>query len=439
MITESVLHHSLMSEARDHRPARSCLPRDIPRLPGIGDHLATARSLLLHRIDEAREAVEAVLAETPGSFPALPPVPREGEPVVGHAHFLIRTYLDPFMSAVFNGERSVRLPVSGKRLKKVTRRLHDAVEEFDVAHRPVADLAGRLAGEYPGLRATTYERTSAALLVLGAWDASHRSPRAVWAQSLLRSVERDGHIRLGLFVCPPVDFTRINGDRPELYLRDHMHGSVLSRLAGRLRDLFRGLEDARVEVDLRVIVGDTDEDDYLWYGVDAPPHLDRVALDARREALVGAVAAYLTEEVPGARGSHPRVFRGSSLTVQRLSALAPSTECRDVYASVLAAPFDHFEQRDIEAEKAIMRGLWEPGSYYQGLTEPDDTTLTGIVVRKFATYAMQGRLLREMEPDMVLVQTERPPLLRARMLNAGWDETGRRPLPTVDFFEAGEG
>ncbi|MFF9812350.1 hypothetical protein [Streptomyces sp. NPDC014006] len=402
---------------------------------GFGDALAESRSLLRRRVEEAHEVIHAVLAGVPGAFPEVAPAPDDRRALQDHANAVLRTYLDPFMAMVFNGEESVRLAVGGKRLKKVARRLHDALEECAAAYEPVAGLAEALADASPGYRTATYERVSAALIVLAAWDASHEGPARELTESLLRSVERDGRIRLGLFVCPPVDFTRINGDQPELYLRHHMHGSVLSRLAGRLRELFRGLEGAEVDVELRTLIGDTDEDDYLWYGVPAPSHLDRLALDARREALIAAVTHYLTEEVPGARGGQPRVFRGAALAVERLSAKAPSAQCRNVYASVLADPFAYFDRQDIEAEMAIMRGLWAPGSYYEGLPEPDDDVLAGIVVRKFATYAMQGRLLRELEPDLVLVQTERPPLLRARMLNAGWDGTGRSSLPTVDFFE----
>ncbi|MEU2957153.1 hypothetical protein [Streptomyces xanthochromogenes] len=442
MITETASYCAAISEERTRRAKTSPVPPAstpvVPRLPGIGDALAAARTSLIQRIEEACETIRPVLAERPSDFPALPPTPDDSTALGEHADFLLDRYLDPFMRLVFNGEASVRLAVSGKRLKKVSRRLHDAVEEFDHACAPLADLAGTLSSEHPGFAPTTYERTAAALLVLAAWDASPAAPTATRTRSLLRSIERDGHVRLALFVCPPVDFTKINSVQPELYVRDHMHGSVLSRLTARLRELFRGLEDARVDVDLWTIIGDTDEDDYLWYGVDAPAHLDRLALDERREALVGAVARYLTEEIPRAGGNSPRVFDGRNLTVQRLSGLAPSTACRQVYASVLEAPLHRFEPQDIEAEKKIMRGLWKPNSYYQGLPEPDDTTLTSIVVRKFATYAMQGRLLRECEPDLVLIQTERPSLLRARMLSAGWDETGQDPLPTVDFFEPEE-
>ncbi|AXE22217.1 hypothetical protein C0216_01060 [Streptomyces globosus] len=443
VIAESFLYHSILGNLQGpHGGSSLTAPRPpalVARIPGVGDAWANARSLLRRRVDEAHDVVDAVLAEAPAVFPDVPPAPADRRSLEEHARTLLRTYLDPFMALVFNGEQSVRFAVSGKRLKKVARRLHDALEECAAAFEPAERLAGALAEEYPHFLPDTYDGVSAALLVLAAWDASHRHPTRELTESLLRSVERDGRIRLGLFVCPPVDFTRLHGERPELYVRDHMHGSVLSRLAGRLRELFRGLEGAQVEVELRAIVGDTDEDDYLWYGVPAPAHLDRVALDARREALVTTVANYLTEEVSAPRGGQPRIFRGTALTVQRLSAMAPSAESRNVYAAVLANPLAYFDRRDVEAEKGIMRGLWEPGSYYEGLSQPDDATLADIVVRKFATYAMQGRMLHELDPDMVLVQTERPPLLRARMLNAGWDQTGRSPLPTVEFFEPEDG
>ncbi|WP_030022445.1 hypothetical protein [Streptomyces monomycini] len=449
MITETAFCDSLVGEQRssEEQTSRPRTPpgpprpgRDVPRIQGIGDALAAARTQLDLRVDEAREAINAVLPTAPGSPAALPPVPVEPRLVLEHAHFLLSTYLDSFLAAVFNGDQSVRLPVSGKRLKKVSRRLRDAIEEFVARREPVATLAEVLADGHPGLCPATYERTAAAMLVLAAWDASHMSPTAERTESLLRSVDREGRVRLALFVCPPVDFTQINGERPELYLLDHMHGSVLSRLAGRLRELFRGLECAGVEVELLALIGDTDEDDYLWSGIPVPARLDRLALDARREALIDAVADYLTEEIPGPRGStHPRVFSGKSLTVQRLSAMAPSTGCQEVYACVLEAPFAYFDQRDLDAEAAIMRGLWGPGSYYDGLPEPDAEALAGIIVRKFATYAMQGRLLREIDPDLVLIQTERPPLLRARMLNVGWDKSGCSPLPTADLFAPEEG
>lgn len=215
-----------------------------------------------------------------------------------------------------------------------------------------------------------------------------------------------------------------------------MHGSVLSRLAGRLRGLFRALESAGVAFELRVLIGDTDEDDYLWHTIPAPARLDRAALEARRERLADAVEEYLTAAAPGAPDARPRVVRRGDVVVQRLSAMTPSPQCRQVYASVLAAPLEHFRQRDIQAESAVMRGLWRRRGYYEGLQEPGARCLADIVVRKFATYAMQGRLLRDIEPDLVLVQCERPPLLRSRMLNAGWNVTGCSPLPTVEFFEA---
>ncbi|WP_414169052.1 hypothetical protein ACMATS_24465 [Streptoverticillium reticulum] len=417
---------------------------------GLGDDMASARVLLTQRIAEARDVIDVVLANPPAvpcALPELAPpaasVVRE-ESLAEYAEFLLRTRLDPFKSAVFNGADSVRLAVSGKRLKKVSRRLHEALEEFTARSEPVAGLAADLAADYPGHTDVTYAQAAAALLVLGEWDRTHRAPTPAMKRNVLGSIARDGKLRLALFVCPPVDFSRLSGDKPELYIRDHMHGSVLSRLTDRLHTLFRGLEGARVGVELRTFVGDTDEDDYLWHGVTPPAHLDRQALDARREQLVGAVARYLSEEIPGSEGHHPRVLRAEAVRVERLSAVVPSAAAEGIRAAVSETPLDFFDAQDIEAEMALMRSLWQPGSYYDGLAEPDDETLRRIVVHKFAAYAMQGAVLRDAEPDLVLVQTERPPLLRTRMLAAGWHTTAESAectessLPTVDFFEPTE-
>ena len=66
-----------------------------------------------------------------------------------------------------------------------------------------------------------------------------------------------------------------------------------------------------------------------------------------------------------------------------------------------------------------MLELWGAGDYYDGLPQPDAAGLEQIVVRKFAAYAMQGVFLNASEPNTILVQTERPALLRTRMLNIG--------------------
>lgn len=189
--------HGRAAPAAGHLPlaAPSSPGSQVPRIPDIGEGLRSARTLLAQRVVEACEVIGTVRAGLPmeaaGLFAGLPPLaPSEGVPP-DDAHALLRAYLDRCLSVVFKGERSIRLAVSGKRLKRVSGRLHAAAEEFAARVKPVGELAGKLALEHPGHRAASYERAAAALLVLAAWDASHRAPPAERTSSLLRSVARD--------------------------------------------------------------------------------------------------------------------------------------------------------------------------------------------------------------------------------------------------------
>ena len=81
-----------------------------------------------------------------------------------------------------------------------------------------------------------------------------------------------------------------------------------------------------------------------------------------------------------------------------------------------------------------MKELWQPGSYYDGLPQPDDVGFLRIIVEKFATYAMQGVFLCDHDPRLILIQAERPPLLRTRMLNAGRRHLWLPELPMVQLY-----
>jgi hypothetical protein len=409
----------------------------------IGDVIAARRAALAQRLVEARGVVASVLASLPASV-ALPEPGKSWAQQPAHhttplqeAELLRRDYLDYFKAAVFNGPDSVRLAVGGGPLKRMSRRLCEAAEQLADAIRPVDALAAAVGARHSGFVPEVCRQAAAALIVLGQWD---RTPAAGLAgthgaqmtSNLLNGLARTGSVRLALFVCPPVNFRMLRSPTPVNYLGAEMAGSVLSRQIDRLRDLFRGLEGAEVDYEVLVLVGDTDEDQYLWPSMGRPPGLDENVLDEARDALCVAVAAYLLESA-GAGRPEPRVARGGAVRVQRLSAMVPSPQAKAVYEAIAAIPERHFGCEDFAAETDIMHRLWAPNSYYEGLPRPGDEVMEEIVARKFAAYAMQGVQLHEQDPDLVLIQTERPPLLRSKMLNAGRSALGQALLPIVSF------
>ena len=128
----------------------------------------------------------------------------------------------------------------------------------------------------------------------------------------------------------------------------------------------------------------------------------------------------------------PRI--ASSARVVRLSQLNGSTEAERVRAEVAAAPLRYLGPEDLAAETSIMWDLWRSRGYYDGLPPPTRALMHRIVVDKFAAYAAQGVLLRELDANLVVIQTERPSLLRRRMLDIGWRHGGHPPLAAVQFF-----
>ncbi|KJE21094.1 hypothetical protein FF36_04599 [Frankia torreyi] len=338
-----------------------------------------------------------------------------------------------------------------KRLDKAYKRLREAVDGFLPHFHQVRERAARLADHYPGLTTEEYRRAAVSLAILGEWHAGDAAPApraadeaidhpAGVAAAVLASIARDGFLRLAFFVCPPTDYRRLGTAEPERYLLTHLNGSVLSRQVRRLRDLFRGLEAADIPTRVWAVVADTDEDDYLWRFLPQPRPLDEDALTERRRLLLAGAHRYLTEQraAPKDGRPQPRVLPENMLHVTNLSAASWSPLSAAVHQRVLREPDRYFDAEDWRAEIETMRRLWRPGSYYEALPEPDETVMREILRHKFAAYAQQGVLLAEQQPWLVLIQTERPPELRTKMLNIGWAEQTDGSLPAVNFFGPGE-
>lgn len=347
--------------------------------------------------------------------------------------------LDRYKQVAFAGAMRERLPISGKRLNKLSRRLHEANENETAIRRRVDCAAARLRRALPGYPAAAYRHAGLVLMVLREWDMSGcpeaaQLRRGGLAAAVMESVARDAPIRLALFVCPPANFEALRSDDPASYIGDNLHASVLSRQVPRLRPLFRDLEAIGVTVELLAIVGDTDEDDYIWPVLGRPEKLDPAALDAASVRLAASVASYLTAPTLRQNRWEPKVATTDVVRVLRLSALPEDPAAEAVRRRLADDPWIAFDRSDLAAEARIMSKLFEFGSYYQGLAVPIRWQLEQMIRLKFASYAAQGLALRKLDPALVLLQTERPSRLRNRMINAGLVASGMPPIPAIDLY-----
>jgi hypothetical protein len=338
---------------------------------------------------------------------------------------------------VFNGTESVDIGVSGGRLNKVSKRLCVALETQTFLQSLAAEWQRAAEEVAPGYSLATYSQAARAAIVLKQWNGVNNSETEVANPALLiasavRSLAETGKLSLTFFICPPVDFSALLGQRPEEYFGTDMRGSLLSRQIGRLNKLAAALAAAEVPANINAVIGDTDEDAYIWPVLGKPAALDEMRLDERRLALRDAAQIYCERGLSPAASSRLTSSDFKSLiTVTGLSRFAASLRADAVFEDVIGGAEQFFSVDEVAAEKNRMRELWKEGDYYTGLRNPSEVELEKIVVRKFAAYAQQGVLLYERDPNSILIQTERPAQLRTKMLNVGRNLLGLSTLPAV--------
>lgn len=260
--------------------------------------------------------------------------------------------------------------------------------------------------------------------ILEVLDKYNRLPDSVISTEgqarLQRSLEQEGLVEFGIFTCPPINARLLLSNSPEEYIltdpaRNNLEKSGSIQLVNKL---FRGLSTIGINARLRVIIGDTDEEDY-YFPVIPPPLSLRESLCGERKALY---AVNLTSKLQ-------QIFPWA-MAVDRYSEIDALFDEELPSASLI----DSQTQKDLATELEQMRQLFNPRCYYEGLPTPTNEKLRQVVELKFQTYGRQGIRLAEFFPNMVLIQNEFPLALRTRMLNLLTAQLGRERLPAFYPF-----
>ena len=243
-------------------------------------------------------------------------------------------------------------------------------------------------------------------------------------QMFLDSLLHTGKISFLLFVCPTVDFSLLTSETPEDYVQTTLKNSFLLKQTNSLANLIeKFLAPTGVKISLLAMIGDSDEDDYMWPTLGTSLHtstLDVDRLTKRRMLFLSTVEKHLSEKLPTAK-----------ITVQSVASLSRTQKMEYVFKKVSTKPDQFFDPADISREKERMRELWGPQEYYADLPKPNDEHLSSIVADKFAAYATHGLLAYKQNPCSVLIQTEFPSLLRTKMMNTGRKALSLPLIPAI--------
>ncbi len=220
-------------------------------------------------------------------------------------------------------------------------------------------------------------------------------------QRFAQALRKRGSISFLQFTCPKIDTRLLASPRPEEYLLTDPSGNNFESTASRLMPLVRQLKAADIPSDITIVIGDTDETDYLFPVIEERS-LEEGLSEIRKTNYKNNLYKRIAKAFPELGFE---LYRWSE--IQAIDA-----------EGVASLPDLAFDEGDIEDEIVRMTEIFGKGNYYDGIRLPSLEDLRQIVLLKFRSYAEQGRVLTRFFPEAVLLQNEFPLLLRTKMLNA---------------------
>lgn len=363
------------------------------------------------------EEVEHLQKQIRGILKVIASIKYEPFPEIYEAELVLKQ-LKSMRAALIDDHNIIKTDKKSeyKQLKKRCRQLGDSIDTLKEFNAVIKNKANALQNHFPHYLDSTYIHTAKVLIAFKDWEKNKEvsSPeKENQEEFFLKSLEENKKINFLIFVCPPTDFKLLHSSTPEDYIQVSIEKSFRSKHLAHLCDLFTSLKYTELDMSLLALIGDNDEEDYIWPTL-GKPKLDEEKLQSRRQQLKESVTAYFCKKLP-------------DIPVKVLSlALDCHDQHRKVHKEVRGNIPKFFDQKDKEEEKKRMSSLFT--TYYSGLPSPKVEQLEAIIEDKFATYAMHGVIAQSYDSQLVLIQTEFPPLLRTKMLNAG---RSHNPLPVV--------
>jgi hypothetical protein len=210
----------------------------------------------------------------------------------------------------------------------------------------------------------------------------------------LDNSSKNGKVSFVQFYCPKIDSKKLlnsSGNSDGDYVSLDVGGNNFETTAGKLRSITQKIKILGYAVDLTLISGNTDEEDYIFAPLSIELNKERLReLQIKQAKLIETQAKKMIPEL-------------DKIDVRLWSDLEGDVQVKANYSS-----------EDFKDELVRMRAILE--GYYGGQIRPLREELEEIVQKKFYLYAKQGRIIDEKFGESILLQSEFPKRLRNKML-----------------------
>jgi len=345
---------------------------------------------------------------------------------------------------VFNTEQDLSTaPI--KSINKAKSRLLNTVDSLDNLNNVINSIIDKFKKNNAGYSNNIYQICAIIYISLIGINVISQNDEAI-IKRLLQSISSTGGINYLLFVCPPTDFSFLTSFNSEDYLLAKITSNTL---ISRQESLLRAIKESSlyrdVSVNLLTFIGDDDGIYLLPYCT-----LPDFSINEKRQVKVSSNLnrGKLRESIEGfmqfgkIKSGKPKDKLFNNPEVLSLADSGYSLDLWQIFYQISFNPRllvkqsedELFTLSDIEEEVERMNNLFK--NYYSDLVKikgrmPSEEELLQMVYKKFALYSIQGIKAYLANPNLILIQSEQPALLRDKMINGGLRLCGLPLIPSI--------
>ncbi len=245
------------------------------------------------------------------------------------------------------------------------------------------------------------------LEILGRYDRLPNNPDTSSIEpAILAQIEKEGKLRLCVFVCPKFNPKALVSSEPEKYMPVEVgtFGLFEDRIT-KIILLKNELMQAGLATEINLVLGDNDAEEYIF------PFIEGFTLD------------------PQCYRQRQSTYRGAF--EERCKSLFGVKGCvvwsLAEFGVVMENDLPNISQESLKKELGFFSWLFSGAGPYRGEFSFSETVIAEMVMRKYRLYGAQGKFLEML--GGILLQTEGPGvwLERTQMLRC----TGARAIPAI--------
>jgi hypothetical protein len=235
------------------------------------------------------------------------------------------------------------------------------------------------------------------------------------------------------FTCSTINPKFLYSNRPQLYVSLNPKGNNLEGDIGKYCEFIKSLRDIKVSTRNIIIIGNTDP--YYIYSEQGkmspniPPAELLRRFNNRWRIYKNNFENWLKERCP--EGEFEVI---SWYDLEKKSEINQAISFERRFNNLLATGNSYFSSRDLRMELKKLQGSFGEGKYFYNLKKPASTILKRWVKRKFIEYSLQGLWIKQIFPNAILIQNEKPTLLRYRMYQPLIEELYNSRLPNLFIY-----